>query len=104
MDITYFVAGFIALVIGLVAGVVFVIIRGKSTLRLIAAASAIAVVLDGALLIDWSHIGEAPVWIIVIDCLVFTTYSIVGCTAGAFPALAARSAWRNRSSKDANSN
>ncbi|MDQ2861991.1 MAG: hypothetical protein M3T55_14995 [Pseudomonadota bacterium] len=101
MDFTYFVAGFIALVVGLVAGIVFVIIKGRSKRRLIATGSVVAVALDAALLINRTHIGEASAALILVDCLVFTIYSVVGCAIGTLPALLARSAWRSRPGKNA---
>ena len=94
MDYTYFMAGLIALVVGLVAGVVFVTSRGRSKLRLLAIASGIAFVLDWALLINWKHGGEMSVELFLSDVLFFAIYSIIGCMMGVSPALVARYLWR----------
>ncbi|MEO7384418.1 MAG: hypothetical protein ABIU18_05745 [Novosphingobium sp.] len=96
MDFTYFIAGFIALIIGLTAGAVFIAFKGKSKRRLFAAASAVAFALDWVLLINWAHIADAPAVILLFDLLFFAIYSIIGCVIGALPTLLIRYLWRNR--------
>jgi len=96
MDFTYFIAGFIAIVVGLVAAVVFVAFKGKSSQRLFAAASAVAFALDWVLLIKWAHIGDVPAAIFLSDFLFFAISSLIGCMIGAFPVLLIRFLWRGR--------
>lgn len=104
MDFTYFIAGFIAIVVGFVAGAVFVALKGKSILRLFAAASALAFALDWALLFNWAHIGDAPAaevrLVLRYDLLFFAIYSVIGCVIGAFPLLLVRYLWRRRPGQD----
>jgi len=96
MDYTYFVAGFIALIVGFVAGVVFVVSKGKSKRRLFTIASSIAFVLDWALLINWRQAGEFSPIILLFDFWFFAIYSVVGSVIGAAPLLMARYLWRMR--------
>jgi len=94
VDITYFIAGFIALGVGFAAAIAFVVIRGRSTPRMIAIASTVAMALDFALLINWTQISANVVPILLVDCLFFAIYSLVGCTLGTLPVMLARFAWR----------
>lgn len=96
MDFTYIIAGFIAIIVGFVAGAVFVAFKGKSNLRLIAVASAIAFALDCVLLVSWAHISDAPAIILLADFVFFAIYSIIGCMIGAFLPLLVRYLWRAR--------
>ena len=94
MDFTYIIAGFLAIVVGFAAGCVFVAFKGKSSLRLFAVASATAFALDWLLLINWAHVGEVPVIILVSDFAFFAIYSLIGCLIGASPPLLVRYIWR----------
>lgn len=96
MDFTYFFAGFIGLVVGLLAAIIFAARKGVSKRRLIFIATAIAVALDGALLISWPHITASDAAVLLFDLLFFILYSVVGCTLGALPVLLARYVWRRR--------
>jgi len=99
MDFTYFIAGIIAIVVGFVVGVMFVAFKGKSSLRLIAVAFAIAFALDWILLINWAHNADAPATILLSDFLFFAVYSFIGCMIGAFPLLLGRALWSARYGK-----
>ena len=94
MDYTYYMVGIIALIVGFVAGLVFVILKRTSKRRLFATAFALAMLLSGALLINWAHIGDTPPVFILADIVFFSLYSLVGCVIGASPFLLARFAWR----------
>jgi len=90
MDLTYFVALGLALVIGLVAAVIFVARQGQSKRRLLAWAVLVSAIADFVLLIDWSYVGEYPLWILAIDLFFFAIYGFVGCALGALPVLLLR--------------
>lgn len=94
MDFTYFIAAFIGLVIGFVAGLIFVSVKGRSTIRLMGMALAASLVVDALLLINWANIGDETVGFLLLDFAFIATYSLAGCFIGALPALAVRSIWR----------
>ena len=90
MDFTYFVAGFLSLLIGFGGAIIFVAMRGRSYRRLLVTAVAIAVGADFALLLDWSHMASMTAGLLLADLMFFTLYAFAGCSLGAFPVLAGR--------------
>jgi len=94
MDFTYYFVGFTALIVGFVAAIVFVLIKGRSKRRLFLTAFAIAIVLSGAWLINWAHLEEASAAFILVDLVFFALYSLIGSAIGATPTLLLRLVWR----------
>ncbi len=58
MDFTYLIAGFFAVLIGLVFAFVFVVSRGRSFHRVFAISIVVSIAADFAFLIDWSRVSE----------------------------------------------
>lgn len=94
MDFTYFVAGFIAVVVGAVSGSLFLLVRGESFWRLLAVMVTITVLVDFALLLDWSRVEHMTTALLLTDMGFFTVYALVGCSLGALPLLATRGVYR----------
>lgn len=95
MDFTYFIAGFIGLVVGVLVSAAFVVAKARGpTWRLFAFAFLLTLVLDAILLINWSAVGRMPPAFIALDFGFISLYSLVGCLVGALPALAVRHVWR----------
>lgn len=94
MDFTYLIATSIGLAIGFVAGLIFVSVKGRSTIRLMGMALAASLVVDALLLINWANIGDETAGFLLLDFAFIATYSLAGCFIGTLPALAVRSIWR----------
>lgn len=90
MDFTYFIAAFLAVVVGFLGAIAFVIAQGQSLSRLIWSAIGITIVLDFAFLINWANVDQEALPVLFIDLAVFTIYAMVGCTIGVAPVLALR--------------
>lgn len=102
MDFTYIIAGFISLLVGFVGASVFVIVRGQSFWRLLAATVAVALAADFTLLLDWSHAAEMSASFLLVDLAFFTVYAFVGCPVGAALPLAGRALYRHFRSASGN--
>ncbi len=94
MDFTYLIAGFIGVVVGAIAGSLFLLMRGESFWRLLAVTVPISVVVDFALLLDWSRVEPMTTTFFLTDLAFFTVYALVGCSLGALPFLGARRLYR----------
>jgi hypothetical protein len=94
MDFTYIVAAFLSVVVGAVAGSLFILLKGLSFWRLLAVSVPAAIVIDFALLIDWSRMEQMTTVLLLTDFAFFTLYSLVGCSLGALPLLAGRQLYR----------
>ena len=90
MDFTYLVASFIAVVVGLVVGTLFVALRWGSKRRLLIVSFGVSLLLAGVLLIDWSQISSLPIEFVVLDLMMVALYAFVGCGVGTIPPLAVR--------------
>lgn len=90
MDVTYFIAGFIAVIVGFCASLVFVLTNQRSKRHLLGFAVLAALAIDGMVLINWTRVGEIPVGFLLLDFAFFFTYSLVGCAVGASVPLALR--------------
>lgn len=94
MDFTYIVAGFISVVVGAVGGSIFVMMQGQSYWRLLAGTVPVAIVVDFALLLDWSGVEPMTITFVLTDLAFFTVYALVGCSLGALPLLCGRRLYR----------
>ena len=94
MDFTWIIAGLIALIVGFLAGWVFVLIRGQSKFRLIVSALLVSLGLNGYALINWDHVDDVTLDFLLLDFAVIAAYSLVGCIVGTLPAVTARYIWR----------
>ncbi|QKG70598.1 hypothetical protein [Erythrobacter mangrovi] len=100
MDFTYIVAGIISVVVGVVGGSVFLLVQGQTFWRLLATTVPVAVVLDLALLLDWSRVEPITTSFLLTDLAFFTAYSLVGCSIGALPLVVARRLYRRLSNTE----
>lgn len=94
MDFTYFVAGFVALIVGIAGSIIFVVKRGHSFPLLFASLVAVTVVIDFMLLIDWCTADFITANFLVTDFAFFTVFALVGCSIGTIPVLAGRVLYR----------
>ncbi len=94
MDFTYIVAAIISFVVGIVGGGIFVLARGQSFRRLLAVTIPVAVLIDFALLLNWSRVDEMTTALFMTDLAFFMLYALVGCSLGALPFLAGRRLYR----------
>lgn len=101
MDFTYIVAGFISVVVGAVGGSLFLLVRGESYRRLLAATVPVAIVADFVLLLDWNRVEQMTTTFFLTDLAFFTLYALVGCSLGALPLLGARRLYRRLLKSDA---
>ncbi|WP_414977360.1 hypothetical protein [Brevundimonas sp.] len=90
MDVTYFIACFMGIVVGLFTGTVFVTLGLGRKRKLLAVSSAVSLLLAAVLLIDWRHTGSLPLGFVVLDLLFVAIYTVVGCGLGILPPLAVR--------------
>ncbi|MGV3554022.1 MAG: hypothetical protein ACO1OD_02075 [Croceibacterium sp.] len=90
MDFTYIIAGFISVVVGALGSGVFLLLRGESFWRLLAITVPIAIVVDFALLLDWSQIEPMTTAFFLTDLAFFSVYALIGCSLGALPFFGAR--------------
>jgi hypothetical protein len=101
MDFTYIAAGFISVVVGAVGGSIFLLVQGESYWRLLAATVSAAIVVDFALLLDWSRVERMTTTFLLTDLAFFTLYGLIGCSLGALPLLGARRLYRRLQTSDA---
>lgn len=95
MDFTYFVAGFIiAVVVGVIAGTIFLLAKGESFWRLMVISVPVAVIADFGLLLDFSRVEAFTIVSLLPDFGFFSLYGMVGCALGALPLIAARGVYR----------
>jgi len=94
VDFTYFLAGFLSLLIGFLGAVVFVLTRGRSYLRLLGITVVISLIADFALLLDWSRTDDMTAELLLTDLAFFTVYAFVGCIIGSLPVLGSRQLYR----------
>ena len=94
MDLTYFVALALSVIIGFASALVFIAARGRSYLRLATVALIVAVAADFALLIDWSHLEKMNATFLLTDAAFFAGYGLIGCVVGALPVLGSRGIYR----------
>jgi hypothetical protein len=96
LDFTYFIAAFLAFVVGFCGAVLFVLQKRQSVRRLIGVAFVASLVVNGSTLINWSAVGKVSPSFSLLDCAFIAAYSFVGCAIGLFPPLAIRGIWRWR--------
>lgn len=101
MDFTFIVAGFISVVVGAVGGSLFLMVRGESFWCLLAATVPVAIVVDFALLLDWSQVEPMTTTFLLTDLAFFALYALVGCSLGALPLFGARRLYRRLQKSDA---
>lgn len=94
MDLTYFVALGLALIVGFTGALIFVARQGHSKRRLLGWATLVSVIVDFAFLIDWTRVSEFPIALLALDLVFFTLYGVIGCALGILPVLAVRKALR----------
>lgn len=94
MDLTYFVAGFLALIVGFVGATIFVTAGGTSLWQLLAATVGVTLLTDFALLLDWGRTDQMTLGFLLTDLAFFTLYALVGCSVGAAPLIATRQLFR----------
>ena len=94
MDFTYIIAGIISLLIGALGSGLFLLLRGESFWRLLAVTVPIAIVIDFALLLDWSQIEPMTTAFFLTDLAFFSVYALVGCSLGSLPLFGARQLYR----------
>ena len=82
MDFTYFIAAFIALVVGFLASLVVVLIGGRSKAGLLVSAFLAALVTNGIVLINWAALGEMSVGFLLLDFIFIAIYSLAGSMMG----------------------
>jgi hypothetical protein len=95
MDYTYFVAGFLALLVGFVGAAIFVTVGGNSLRRLLMATMGVTLATDFALLLDWSRTDQMTLGFLLTDLAFFALYAVVGCAIGAAPLLVGRKLLRS---------
>jgi len=54
----------------------------------------VAVIIDFALLVDWSRANEMTAAFLLTDAAFFAVYGLVGCAIGALPIIGARGLYR----------
>ena len=94
MDFTYFFAGILAALIGLIFAIIFVVLRGRSFRRVLAFSIVVSIAADFALLLDWSRASEMTAIFLATDFLAFFVYSLVGCAVGIAPVIWLRRLFR----------
>ena len=67
MDFTYYVAFVLSVVVGFVAALIFIALKGRSYWRLALSSLLIAVLADFALLVDWRHTNEMTLAFLLTD-------------------------------------
>jgi hypothetical protein len=80
MDFTFLAAAFFSLLIGFIGTIIFVLTRGRSYLRLLFATVTTTVILDFALLLDWSRADEMTAEFLLTDFAFFMVYAVVGAS------------------------
>lgn len=101
MDFTYFIAAFIGVFAGLITAVAFLISGRGSWLKILLTAGLAAMVLNAILLINWAKLDSLPPLLLLMDFGFIGIFTLVGCTTGAGPLLAARYAWRQQRRRSA---
>ena len=97
MDFTYFIAAFLALIVGFCGAVLFVLQKRHSVRRLIGVAFVASLTVNGSALINWSAVGNVSLGFLLLDFALVAAYSFVGSAIGLVPPLAMRGIWRWRS-------
>jgi len=90
MDYTYFVAGFIGLVVGLVVGTVLAAMGWGGKRRLVGVSFGLSLLLNTVLLIDWTQTGSLPLGFLILDLGMIALFTLIGCAVGIVPPLAVR--------------
>jgi hypothetical protein len=93
MDFTYFIAAFIGLFVGFITAAAFLIAKRGSWQKILVIAVLAAIGLNAILLINWTKLDSLPPLLLLMDFGFIGIYTLVGCTTGAGPLLAARYAW-----------
>lgn len=89
MDLTYYAAGALSIVIGFVGALFLVGMKSRSYWRFALITLVASVFADCVLLVDWSHANEMTAVLLLTDAAFFTAYGLVGCAIGALPVVAA---------------
>lgn len=90
MDLTYIAGLMLSVVSGCAVAIAFVLLKAKSLVRWWAAAIALAVIFDFALLINWGEVDRDSMVVLLVDLIFFAVYGAVGVVVGAVPVLGAR--------------
>jgi hypothetical protein len=85
MDLTYFVAAFLALAIGFVAALVVIFGKAASAMRPFVAAILISIASHFLLLLDWSQADKMSAEFLLTDGAAFLVASAIGCGLGFWP-------------------
>jgi hypothetical protein len=96
MDFTYFIAAFVGLFVGLITAAVFLVARRGSWRKILVTAVLAAMALNAILLINWAKLDSLPPLLLLMDFGFIGIYTVVGCSTGVGPLLAARYAWRRQ--------
>lgn len=99
MDFTYYIAAFLALIIGFIASIMFVAAKGHSKRRLLSFALAGSLAVNFSMLINWAHVGEVSAGLLLLDFAFIILFSFAGCALGTLPVLAVRKVWRQHSGR-----
>ena len=67
MDFTYFIAAFLALIVGFCGAVLFVLQKRHSVRRLIGVAFVASLTVNGSALINWSAVGNVSLGFLLLD-------------------------------------
>ncbi len=88
MDFTWLIALFIAVLVGMLRSLVAVLRKESFLWKNYFATVLMVFSLDLVLLIDWSEVEARTIGLVLLSCLFFALYSLIGCLVGSFPVLA----------------
>jgi hypothetical protein len=96
MDFTYFIAAFLGLFVGFITAAAFLVAKRGSWRKVLVTAALGSMALNAILLINWAELDSLPPLLLLMDFGFIGIYTLVGCTIGAGPLIAARYAWRRQ--------